>query len=344
MTTTAANARLRAPYLLFLGDIQDETFGKTGYGLLQWCPERVAGQIRLPGCGLDLGIPDLTISEAADKGVASLVISIAPIGGQLPDNWFPVIREALACGMDIVSGLHSKLMDVQEFVDRARESGAELIDVRTPPVGIPIGSGEKRSGKRALMVGTDCAVGKKYSALALTQAMNDLGMTATFRATGQTGIMIAGEGIAVDAVVSDFISGAAELISPANEPEHWDIVEGQGSLFNPGFAGVTLGLIHGSQADALVMCHEATLSSIVGREDYPIPPLDECMQTYLQLAKLTNPEVQFVGLSINSSTLAEAERRPYLENLSEQFNLPCVDPVANGSASIAEYIQNNFDS
>ena len=340
--TQATVARLRAPYLLFLGDIEDEVFGKTGFGLRQWCPDLISGQLRLPGCGINLNVPDVNIAEAAAQGVGSLVIGITPIGGQLPEHWFPVIREAIEAGIDIVSGLHSRLNEIPEFVEAAAESGAKLIDVRTPPDGIPVGTGAKRPGKRVLMVGTDCAVGKKYSALALTRAMNDIGMNATFRATGQTGIMIAGEGIAVDAVVADFISGAAELISPANEPDHWDVIEGQGALFNPGFAGVTLGLIHGSQADALVMCHEATLTEIVGWQGYPIPPLDECMQTYLHMARLTNPDVRFVGLSINTSKLEEDERRPYLERLSDETNLPCVDPVAQGSDAIARHIRANF--
>jgi len=342
--TKTATAQLRAPYLLFLGDIQDATFGKTGFGLLQWRPELVAGQLRLPGCGLDLEVPELTIKEAASKGIASLVISIAPIGGRLPESWYSTIGEALDCGMDIVSGLHSKLTDIPEFVARASASGARLVNVRTPPANIPVGSGLERSGRRVLMVGTECAVGKKYSALALSQAMADLGMNATFRATGQTGIMIAGEGIAVDAVVADFISGAAELISPANQADHWDVIEGQGSLYNPGYAGVTLGLIHGSQPDALVMCHEATMTKIIGCGDYSIPPLEECMQTYLHMAKLTSPDVRFAGLSINTSKLPQAERQSYLDSLSDRMNLPCVDPVARGSAPIAQYVRDNFDA
>ena len=336
-------AKLRAPYLLFLGDIEDESYSKTGSGLLEWCPDQVAGQIRLPGCGVDLKIPELTITEAAAQGIGSLVISITPIGGQLPDDWRPAILEAIAAGIDIVSGLHSKLADDPEFVAVAENSGAKLVDVRTPPSDIPVGTGAKRTGKRALMVGTDCAVGKKYSALALTRAMHDMGIKATFRATGQTGIMIAGEGIAVDAVIADFVSGAAELLSPDNDAGHWDVIEGQGSLYNPGYAGVTLGLIHGSQPDALVLCHEAKLTRIIGWADYAIPPLDECMDTYLRMAKLTNPNVKFAGLSINTSKLSADDRRSYLDRLSEQMNLPCVDPIIDGSAAIARHLIDTMD-
>lgn len=340
--TKSSVAQLRAPYLIFLGDIKDPVFGKTAFGLQQWCPDRVAGQIRLENCGIDIGVPDMSVEEAAEQGVASLVIGSAPIGGALPDTWLPVVREAIDRGMDVVSGLHSRLKDNPEFVAAAEKSGARLVDVRTPPTNIPVGTGVNRSGHRALMVGTDCAVGKKYSALALAGALKEAGVSATFRATGQTGIMIAGEGIAVDAVVADFISGAAELISPENDPDHWDVIEGQGSLFNPGYAGVTLGLMHGSQPDALVMCHEATQTEIIGWQGYAIPPIDECMETYLHMARLTNPDVRFVGLSINTSKLPGDERQPYLDTLAEQTGLPCVDPVIDGSAAIAESIRASF--
>jgi uncharacterized NAD-dependent epimerase/dehydratase family protein len=332
---------LRPPYLLFLGEIQDPLFAKTAFGLRDWRPKLVAGQHRLAGCGVDLGVPELSIADAAAQGVGSLVIGVASIGGRLAEGWHATILEAIQAGLDIVSGMHSRLADIDVFTSAAARSGAKLVDVRVPPANIPVGTGAKRPGKRALMVGTDCAVGKKYSALALANALSEAGIDATFRATGQTGIMIAGEGIAIDAVVADFISGAAELISPANSQEHWDVIEGQGSLFNPGYAGVTLGLMHGSQADALVMCHEATQTEILGWMGYRIPPLGECMDTYLAMARLTNPSVRFAGLSINTSKLPEHERRPYLDGLSDQFGLPCVDPIVDGSAAIARHIKDS---
>jgi uncharacterized NAD-dependent epimerase/dehydratase family protein len=333
---------LRPPYLLFLGDLQDPLFAKTAFGLRDWRPKLVAGQHRLPGCGVDLGVPELSIADAAAQGVGSLVIGVASIGGRLAEAWHATILEAIRAGLDIVSGMHSRLADIDGFTSAAANSGAKLVDVRVPPANIPVGTGARRPGKRVLMVGTDCAVGKKYSALALAQALTEGGIEATFRATGQTGIMIAGEGIAIDAVVADFISGAAELISPANSQGHWDVIEGQGSLFNPGYAGVTLGLMHGSQADALVMCHEATQTEILGWTGYQVPSLDECMDTYLAMAKLTNPTVRFAGLSINTSKLPARERRPYLDGLSDRFGLPCVDPIVDGSTAIARHIRDSF--
>ena len=140
--------------------------------------------------------------------------------------------------------------------------------MRQPPNNFKVGTGEKRAGKRLLTVGTDCAVGKKYTALAIEKTLRARGVDANFRATGQTGIFISGRGIAIDSVIADFIAGAAEWLSPANQPEHWDIIEGPGSLFNPAYAGVTLGLVHGSQPDALVICHDARRTRISGSNPF----------------------------------------------------------------------------
>ena len=256
--------QLKAPYLILIGDLTDPTYAKTGLGIVDWRPDLVAGQLRFGDCQLDMGVPDMSVAEAAAAGVKSLMIGVAPIGGVVPDSWWVYIEEAAAAGMDIICGLHFKLAEFPNVVAAAEASGARLIDVRSPPANLPVGTGKKRSGKRVLMVGTDCAIGKKYTALALDKAMQEAGMKSTFRATGQTGIILAGEGLPIDSVVADFISGAAELISPANDDDHWDVIEGQGSLFHPGYAGVSLGLLHGSQPDALVLCHDATRTVISG--------------------------------------------------------------------------------
>ena len=143
--------------------------------------------------------------------------------------------------------------------------------MRHSDAAFPAASGRKRSGKRVLTVGTDCAQGKKYTALALAKNLQSRGVDASFRATGQTGIMISGEGIAVDAVIADFVAGAAEQLSPDNAPDHWDVIEGQGSLFHPAYAGVTLGLLHGSQPDAIVLCHDPSRRTIDEYPNFPIP-------------------------------------------------------------------------
>ena len=331
--------QLNAPYLILIGDMGDETYAKTGLGIVQWRPDLVAGQLRFPGCEVDMGVPDMTITEAVEAGVRSLVIGVAPIGGIVPDSWWTYIEEAARAGLDIVCGLHFKLTDFPVIVAAARASGARLVDVRNPPADLPIGSGIKRSGKRVLMVGTDCAIGKKYAALALNQAMQEAGMNSTFRATGQTGIMLAGEGIPIDCVIADFIAGAAELLSPDNDDDHWDVIEGQGSLFHPGYSGVSLGLLHGSQPDAFVVCHDATRTLISGWEHYALPSIREAIDQHVLLGSRTNPDIRCVGISVNTSQLAGSERVDYLKGLSGETGLPCVDPLIDGCGAIVDLIR-----
>lgn len=337
--TNLTTVKLKPPYLILIGDVSDPTYAKTGFGLVQWRPDLVAGQLRFRGNVTDLGVPDMTIRAAARAGVGSLVIGVAPIGGIIPDSWWHHIENAAAAGLDIVCGLHIRLADNPNIVEAARASGASLIDVRVPPVNIPIASGKKRTGKRVLTVGTDCAIGKKYTALALHNSMRLAGITSTFRATGQTGIMIAGEGIPIDAVVADFVAGAAECLSPDNEAGHWDVIEGQGALFHPAYSGVSLGLLHGSQPDAFVVCHDAIRQQISGWEHLSLPTVRDAIEQHLQLGRLTNPGIQCVGVSVNTSALSVSERQAYLEQLEAETGLPCVDPVIDGCDAIVDYIQ-----
>lgn len=340
--TSLTTVQLRAPYLILIGDLTDPTYAKTGFGLVQWRPDLVAGQLRFAGSTLDLGVPDMTISMAAEAGVKSLVIGVAPIGGVVPDDWWASIEEAAAAGLDIVCGLHFKLADFPAVVAAAESSGARLVDVRTPPSKLPVGTGIKRTGKRVLMVGTDCAIGKKYTALALHRALRESAIKSTFRATGQTGIMLAGEGIPIDAVVADFVSGAAELISPDNDEDHWDVIEGQGSLFHPGYSGVALGLLHGSQPDAFVLCHDATRTAVSGWEHYPLPSIDDAIDLHVLLGSRTNPGIRCVGISVNTSMLPAHERTQYLRAMSAATGLPCVDPIIDGCSAIVESIKQHF--
>ncbi len=340
--TKLTTVQLKTPYLILIGDTPDAAYAKTGLGLADWRPERVAGQLRFPGCDVDIGVPDMTVAEAARAGVGSLIIGVAPIGGIVPDNWWACIEEAAHAGLDIVSGLHFRLKDFPDIVAAARASGARLIDVRKPPANLPVGTGIKRKGMRVLMVGTDCAIGKKYSALALAKAMREAGMDVTFRATGQTGIMLAGEGLPIDAVVADFIAGAAELISPTNDANHWDVIEGQGSLFHPGYSGVSLGLLHGSQPDAFVLCHDASRKVICGWEHYDLPSIRDAIDQHVLLGSRTNPDIRCVGIGVNTSKLPADERRAYLAGLCEETGLPCVDPMIDGCEAIVENIQQQF--
>ena len=261
---------LPRPYLLFLGDTVEASYAKTAFGLRDWVPDQCVGEFTCEGGTVTTGLPALTPGQAFAKGARGLVIGVANSGGFIPDNWIPALVEALQAGLDIVSGMHTRLAEVQALKTAAEKFSRKLIDVRQPPTGIPIATGRKRSGKRLLTIGTDCALGKKYTALALTRAFVRRGVAADFRATGQTGILIAGSGIPIDAVVADFAAGAAEILSPDAAENHWDIIEGQGALLHPAYSGVSLALLHGSQPDVIVVCHEPGRKCLVGHSDYDV--------------------------------------------------------------------------
>lgn len=333
---------IEPPYLLFLGDEPDITHAKTAVGIAHWRPESCLAQLRLPGSGVDLGLPDMTPAQAAAAGAKTLIWGVAGVGGKIPPHWTATLFDAVEAGLDICAGTHASLTKIEGLAAAAAEAGVSLIDIRKPPPNLPVGSGAKRSGLRMMMLGTDCVVGKKFSALAIAKEMNDRGMKADFRATGQTGIMIAGGGMPIDAVVSDFVSGAAELLSPDNDDDHWDIVEGQGSLFHPGYAAVTLGLLHGTQPDAFVICHEAGRKVIEAFPGYPAPSIEELMELSIATGKLTNPKIRCVGISINTKSLPAGERQEYLDNIAKQHGLPCVDPVATGVGPIVDHVNELF--
>ena len=318
---------LPLPHLLFLGDVTNPLDAKTAMGLRDWRPECCIGQYRLPGCAVDLGLPEMDFSAAATAGARSVVIGVAPSGGALKAEWILALGQALRAGLSVVSGLHRKLSEESALVAAADASGQQLIDLRVPPASIPIASGRHRSGKRLLMVGTDCCVGKKYSALAVHRALKARGVAATFRATGQTGILIAGGGIPMDAVVSDFLSGAAEILTPDAAPDHWDVIEGQGSLFHPAYAAVTLGLLHGSQPDAMVLCHAMGRTAIDEYEDYAVPDLRECIAQYEQAARVTNAQARVAGISLNTQGCDDASSLSACNEISSLTGVPCIDPM-----------------
>lgn len=325
-----------------MGDVPDDHHAKTGHGIAYWRPEKCVGQMRLPGCPVDMGVPEFDVAAAVQAGVGTAIIGVASSGGILSDAWIPSLAALARAGIDIAGGTHAKLQDNDDLVSAAKEGGAQLVDIRVPPTGIEVGSGVNRTGKRVLMIGTDCAVGKKYSALALHRELVGRGVDADFRATGQTGIMIAGEGMPIDAVVSDFVSGAAELLSPNNDDDHWDVIEGQGSLLHPGYSAVSLGLLHGSQPDAVILCHRAGCDLLDGLDvAVEIPPLNEVAETALNLVQMTNPNCIWAGISMNTAALADEERRGYLADIGGKYGLPCVDPVATGMAEIADFLLEN---
>lgn len=324
-------AELPQPYLLFLGDVTDPGFAKTAFGLRDWASERCLGEMSSSPDAVTTGLPKLSPAEARRKGARSLVIGVANIGGELKGSWISALLAALEEGLDIVSGMHMRLADVPELKTAAERLGRRLIDVRTPPGGIPIATGRKRSGKRLLTVGTDCALGKKYTALSLTRGMAARGIAAEFRATGQTGIMIAGSGIPMDAVVSDFAAGAAEMLSPDAPANHWDIIEGQGSLSHPSYACVSLALLHGSQPDVIVVCHEPGREHIVGTDGYALPELADTIDLNLRLGSRTNPAIRLGGVSLNTSRLSAHEAARVIAAEAERLGCPVADPVRGGA-------------
>ncbi len=328
--------KIEHPYLLFLGDVADQLSAKTAHGIADWRPDWCLGQLRMDGCKADLGLPDMTIEAAVAAGAKTLVIGVANRGGVISEHWIDVLETALVAGMDVAAGLHNRLAGVPRLATAATQHDRQLFDVRHPTRSLDVGNGRKRSGKRLLTVGTDCAVGKMYTSLAIEKEMRERGMNVDFRATGQTGILIAGDGISVDAVVADFISGAVEWLSPANEPNHWDVIEGQGSLFHASFAGVSLGLLHGAQPDAIVLCHEPTRDHMRGLPEYSLPDLGVCIEANLAAARLTNPAVTCVGVSVNTSRLDAAEARRLLLHIEDSLGLPAVDTFRDGAGPIVD--------
>ncbi len=329
---------IQAPYLLFLGSEKSPTYAKTAAGLAHWRPELCMGQLRLTPDTLDLGLPDYDVTEAAANGAQTLVIGTAVVGGAIPEAWIQLLVDALDAGLDLAAGVHTRLSSIDRLVEAATRSGRKLIDVRVPPPHIPVGTGVKRSGKRLLTVGTDCALGKKYTALALEREMKARGLNVDFRATGQTGIMISGSGIPIDAVVADFVSGAAEMVSPSNDADHWDVIEGQGSVFHPGFSAVSVGLLVGSQPDAFVVCTEAGRTHIKGWPSFELPSIEAVIQRTLDIGAQVNPSIRCAGISVNTSMLSELERAEYLAQLSSDYGLPAVDPIALGVGPLVDFL------
>lgn len=327
---------LRKPYLVFIGDVDDALTAKTGFGLRDWIGGDLVGQWRSSERSVDLGLRDMTPEQAAEAGAGSIVIGAAPAGGRLSDSWIAMLERAARAGLDLVGGLHSRMAEVPQLAQAAREAGTAIHDVRHFSGPVPIGTGEKRSGKRLLTVGTDCAIGKKYAALAIAREMTMRGMNCDFRATGQTGTMIAGRGLAIDAVVADFLPGAVEMIAPANEADHWDVIEGQGSLFHPSYAAVSLGLLHGAQPDALVLCIDPERREIDGCPGFAIPSIEVAIARNCEAAALTNPAVRCVGLSLNTARLDDSAARALLQELSDKHGLPCMDPLRWGAAPIVD--------
>ncbi|QBY01770.1 DUF1611 domain-containing protein [Rhodophyticola sp. CCM32] len=327
---------IKTPYLLFLGDAPDDLAAKVARGIRDWRPDNCVGQIRMAGCQADVGLPDMTLAEAKAAGAKTVVVGVANRGGVISAAWKKVLVMALEEGFDLASGLHNLLRDETDLAAVAKATGRALHDVRVPDTAYPIANGIKRTGKRCLAVGTDCSVGKMYTGLAMDQEMMARGLKSSFRATGQTGILITGNGVPLDAVVADFMAGAVEWLTPDNDDDHWDHIEGQGSLFHVSYSGVTMALIHGGQPDALILSHEPTRSHMRGLPGYDLPGLEALRDMALPLAQIANPACAVAGISVNTAAMAEDEALTYLAEVETRMGLPTVDPFRQGAGRLVD--------
>jgi uncharacterized NAD-dependent epimerase/dehydratase family protein len=318
--------KIKPPFLLFIGDAVDPLSIKMAKSAADWSPQNCVGEFRLPGCKVSTGVQQLSIEQAKAIGAKSFVLGFANSGGTLEQEWVPAILQALDAGLDIVSGLHQKLCSIDSIAIKAKTLDRQLVDIRHPKDTFKTANGLKRVGNRLLTVGTDCSVGKMYTSLSIKKAMDKRNISSSFRATGQSGILISGSGVAIDCVISDFISGAVESLSPNANEHHWDIIEGQGSLSHPAFAGVSLGLLHGSQPDALVICHAVGREHMRGLKHFALPTLEQTIELNQAAASLTNPKAKVVGISINSSSLDEHAAQDYCSEIEQRLGLPTLDP------------------
>jgi D-glutamate N-acetyltransferase len=338
------------------GDFAPMT-SKTANSVIRYLPDRTVGVLDRQQAGktvqdvLGFGGP-LPIVGSMREGLAlgptAVLIGIAPQGGRMPPEWRAWLAEALDHGCDLWSGLHTFLADDPLLAEKARAHGRKIFDLRRPPADLPIASGAAKTVDPlvVLTVGTDCNVGKMTAQLQLTKQLNARGLRTRFVATGQTGIMIEGWGIAVDAVVADFIAGAAErLVLEGAKDADVILVEGQGSINHPGYSGVTLGLLHGSCPDALILCHQSTREYI---GDYRraawlrIPPLTEYIKLYETIGSAVHP-TKVIGISLNTYDMTDAEARHACEQAARETGLPATDPVRFDPALLVDAVANARD-
>jgi len=339
--------------------VADREFGplksKTANSCIRYFPERIVGVLDRDHAGrtvqdvLGFGgaipvVGDFEQGLALGGGATAVLIGIAPTGGQLPPEWREWIKTAIGRGLEIWSGLHTFIGDDPELGPIARAHGVRVLDARKPPadLGIADGRAAEVPAYVVLTVGTDCNVGKMTTQLELRTALTQRGHRARFVATGQTGIFIEGWGIAVDAVVADFIAGAAErLVLQGAEGAEIVLVEGQGSLLHPGYSGVTLGLLHGTCPDALILCHQVTrdwIGDYHGREPWVrIPPLSEMIEIYESAAAPVRP-TQVIGIALNTFDLDEDVARAAVRRAMQETGLPATDPVRFGVEPLVEAV------
>ena len=289
--------------------------------------------------GVGEGVPVVaSVAEALPLEPKTFVIGIAPPGGALPPEWRRLLVEALESGLDVVSGLHDFLNDDAELAAVAKRCGRTIYDVRRPREGAPIGANRAAAlpARRVLTVGTDCNIGKMHASLELLAELRRRGRDADFVATGQIGIMISGRGVPIDHVVSDFVAGAIEQELVEREPHELLLVEGQGAVTHPGFSAVTLGLIHGSAPDAMVMCHNPTRTE--HRGGGPIAPLPELIALHEDLCRYVHPS-KVIAMSLNCMELDDAAAREAVDRVAAETGLPTTDPIKFGPGPLADAVE-----
>jgi uncharacterized NAD-dependent epimerase/dehydratase family protein len=330
--------------ILAEGYSADPHYGKTARGILHYSPHRTVAVLDSTRAGERMGdVPIVsTVAEALVFQPTTAVVGVATQGGRFPPAWRALLRQCIEAGLDVESGLHEFLADDAELSELARELGVELRDLRRPPadVNVPTGANLEVDAKIVLTVGSDCAIGKKTVAVELDREARTRGLPSVFCPTGQTGIAIAGWGIAVDAVVADFIAGAAEriVVEGAARGGRLLFVEGQGSLVHPLYSGVTLGLLHGAAPHALVLCHRAGDTEIEGCPGHAIPPLSELVELHERVS-LPARKASVAAVALNTAHLGEKEAQQAAVDAAVETGLPADDPVRFGAGRILAAVE-----
>ena len=338
------------PDLLSLRKARQRADAKLATALHDWRTELCVGQTSLDGCNVELrGLPKLSLQEAYAAGAKTLVLGTAGPGGHMGEAFRPTIKEALNIGFNVASGMHDFLSDDPEISAMAQTNGLDLYDLRKPPEDLSIATGKARTGRRLLTIGTDCSVGKMYTTLALEDEMLKRGMDASFAATGQTGILVAGgKGIPLDAIVSDFTAGEVEKLTPDADPEHWDVIEGQATVIHPSYSGVTTALLHASQPDALVVCHDPTRQTVLRKDWLAVPSIQDTIDAHMASVTPMNARIgkaapMIAGIALNAFGMDDRDAADLVRRTADEHGLPCVDPIRHGTAPIIDNLQRRFE-
>ncbi len=326
------------------------TPAKMAAGILRYRPNEVVALLDSQQAGRDTGelmgvghgIPIVAnLEEALPLRPNTLLIGITPAGGQLPPEWRSIILQAIDHGLNVVSGMHTFLAEDEEFAVHAKAVGVQLIDLRRPPADLSVNKCRAQTAAcfRIHTVGTDCNCGKKVAAIEIDRALREMGKNSTFIATGQTGILISGKGIALDRVISDFVAGAAERLVLENAEYDYLVIEGQGSLTHPLYSGVTLSMLHGFAPQALILCHQVDRTIMRGTPQTPVPPIEKMIDLYERMAEPVFP-TKVVGIAVNTTSLSDSAGRQEIDRIELATGLPTTDVIRFGTEKLVSAILN----